>query len=142
MAAAFNDMTVSLSHWHEKARQHAEQLQASFQRFRAVTLSVHDPIVSTDGNGAIIFWHPRAEALFGYSEEQAIGRMFSSLLAPASQDRYATAVQDLSRDGRRCAGGERRSRARASATTGPVPAGTVARLVEVRRPDVPDRGHQ
>ena len=98
MATAFNDMTVSLSHWHEKARQHAEQLQASFQRFRAVTLSVHDPIVSTDGNGAIIFWHPRAEVLFGFSEEQAIGRMFSSLLAPASQDRYATAVQDLSRD--------------------------------------------
>ena len=98
MAEAFNDMTVSLSHWHEQARQRAEQLQASFQRFRAVTLSVHDAIVSTDGNGAIIFWHPRARALFGFSEEEAIGRMFSSLLAPATQDRYATAVQDINRD--------------------------------------------
>ena len=98
MADAFNGMTVSLSHWHEQARQRAEQLQASFQRFRAVTLSVHDAIVSTDGNGAIIFWHPRAEALFGFSEEQAIGRMFSTLLAPGSEDRYATAVQDISRE--------------------------------------------
>jgi PAS domain S-box-containing protein len=98
MADAFNDMTASLSHWHEQARQRAEQLQASFQRFRAVTLSVHDAIVSTDGNGAIIFWHPRAEALFGLSEEHAIGRMFSTLLAPGSVDRYATAVQDISRD--------------------------------------------
>ena len=33
MATAFNDMTVSLSHWHDQARQRAEQLQASFQRF-------------------------------------------------------------------------------------------------------------
>jgi PAS domain S-box-containing protein len=98
MASAFNDMTVSLSHWHDQARQRAEQLQASFQRFRAVTLSVHDAIVSTDGNGAIIFWHPRAEALFGFTEEQALGRMFSSLLAPASHDRYATAVQNITRD--------------------------------------------
>ncbi|HEY6362088.1 MAG TPA: HAMP domain-containing protein, partial [Vicinamibacterales bacterium] len=50
MADAFNDMTQSLSHWHDEARQRAEQLQASYQRFRAVTLSVHDAIVSTDGN--------------------------------------------------------------------------------------------
>ena len=98
MANAFNDMTVSLSHWHDQARQRAEQLQASFQRFRAVTLSVHDAIVSTDGSGAIIFWHPRAEALFGFTEDQALGRTFSSLLAPALHDRYATAVQDLTRD--------------------------------------------
>jgi two-component system, cell cycle sensor histidine kinase and response regulator CckA len=98
MANAFNDMTVRLSHWHDQARQRAEQLQASFQRFRAVTLSVHDAIVSTDGNGAVIFWHPRAEALFGFSEEEALGRTFPSLLAPASHDRYATAVQDITRD--------------------------------------------
>ena len=98
MANAFNDMTVSLSHWHEQARQRAEQLQASFQRFRAVTLSVHDAIVSTDGNGAIIFWHPRAEVLFGFREDEALGRTFPSLLAPASHDRYATAVQDITRD--------------------------------------------
>jgi PAS domain S-box-containing protein len=98
MATAFNDMTVSLSHWHDQARQRAEQLQASFERFRAVTLSVHDAIVSTDGNGAIIFWHPRAEALFGFTEDEAIGRMFSSLLAPGLHDRYATAIQDITRD--------------------------------------------
>jgi PAS domain S-box-containing protein len=98
MATAFNDMTVSLSHWHDQARQRAEQLQASFERFRAVTLSVHDAIVSTDGNGAIIFWHPRAEALFGFAEEEAIGRRFASLLAPELHDRYASAVQNITRD--------------------------------------------
>jgi PAS domain S-box-containing protein len=98
MADAFNEMTASLTHWREEARSRTEQLHGSYQRFRAVTLSVHDAIVSTDGNGAIIFWHPRAEVLFGLSEQAAVGRMFCSLLAPASQDRYATAVQDISRD--------------------------------------------
>ena len=95
MADAFNHMTASLSHWHAEAAQRAEQLQASYQRYFAVMQSVHDPIVSTDGSGAILFWHPRAEALFGVKEEDAIGLQFASLLAPGCQDRYVEAVQLL-----------------------------------------------
>jgi PAS domain S-box-containing protein len=99
MAEAFNDMTASLSHWHAEAKQRAEQLQSSYERYYAVTQSVHDAIVSTDAQGAIIFWHPRAEALFGLSESAALGRPFSSLLAPACQERYLAAVDGLTRDG-------------------------------------------
>jgi PAS domain S-box-containing protein len=98
MAEAFNDMTASLSHWHTAAVDRAEQLQASYQRYYAVMHSVHDAIVSTDQHGAILFWHPRAEALFGYSENEAIGLLFSSLLAPGCQSGYASATQDLTRD--------------------------------------------
>ena len=99
MAEAFNDMTASLSHWHAEAQQRAEQLQSSYERFYAVTQSVHDAIVSTDAQGAIIFWHPRAEALFGFPESEAIGRPFSSLLAAGCQERYLTAVDGITRDG-------------------------------------------
>jgi PAS domain S-box-containing protein len=95
MAQAFNDMTESLSHWHAEAAQRAEQLEAAYQRYFAVMQSVHDPIVSTDANGAILFWHPRAEALFGFSEPEALGRPFASLLAPCCQERYAMSVQAL-----------------------------------------------
>ncbi len=140
MANAFNDMTVSLSHWHEEARQRAEQLQGSYQRFRAVTLSVHDAIVSTDGNGAIIFWHPRAEALFGFSEDEAIGQMFSSLLAPGLPGpvRHGRPGPQPRRGG--CAGcGDDRGSGPAPRRLG-IPARTVAGVVEVWRPDVPDGG--
>jgi PAS domain S-box-containing protein len=89
-------MTTSLSHWREEARHRAEQLQASYERFFAVTQSVHDAIVSTDAGGAVIFWHRRAEALFGFSESEAVGRLFPSLLAPGSQERYAQAVAEIS----------------------------------------------
>jgi PAS domain S-box-containing protein len=98
MAEAFNNMTASLSHWHAEAAQRAEQLQAAYQRYFAVMQSVHDPIVSADGTGAILFWHPRAEALFGFSEREAIGRPFSSLLAPGCQERYAAAVRAITTD--------------------------------------------
>ena len=95
MAEAFNNMTASLSHWHAEATQRAEQLQAAYHRYFAVMQSVHDPIVSTDGNGAILFWHPRAEALFGFAESDAVGRPFPSLLAPGCQERYAAAVEAI-----------------------------------------------
>jgi PAS domain S-box-containing protein len=100
MADAFNRMTTSLSHWHEEARQRAEQLQASYERFYAVTQSVHDPIISTDAGGAIIFWHPRAQALFGLSEPDAIGMLFTSLLTPGCQERYVYATEEMRVDQR------------------------------------------
>ena len=101
LADAFNQMSAGLQHWHDEARAQAAQLQASYDRFFAVTQSVHDPIVSTDASGAIIFWHPRAEELFGFAEYEALGRLFSSLLAPGCQDRYTAAIAGLARGGDR-----------------------------------------
>ncbi len=80
MADAFNDMTRSLSHWHEEARQRAEQLQASYQRFRAVTLSVHDAIVSTDGNGAIVSGIRAPKRSSGCRKTRPLALMFSRCL--------------------------------------------------------------
>ena len=95
MADAFNAMTLSLSHWHAEALQRTNELQAAYERFYAVTQSVHDAIVSTDADGLVTFWHPRAEAMFGASEVEAIGRPFSSWLAPSSQERFMLAAQEL-----------------------------------------------
>jgi PAS domain S-box-containing protein len=59
----------------------AQALRESEERFRAVAETARDAIVSMDATGAITFWNDAAEALFGYSEEEAIGMPANRLLA-------------------------------------------------------------
>jgi hypothetical protein len=81
MAAAFNDMTSALSHWHREAERRAGQLQDAYERFHAVTESANDAIVSADSRARIVFWNRRAESVFGYSEEEALGQPLSVIVA-------------------------------------------------------------
>ena len=97
MARAFNDMTRSLSHWHAEARQRAEQLQAAYERYAAVTNSAPDAIVSTDVNGVILFWNRSAERTFGYGEAEALGRPLASLMSPESQGLCREIIADAGR---------------------------------------------
>ena len=47
----------------------AAALTASEERFRAITESANDAIVSADRAGRIVSWNARAEAIFGYRRE-------------------------------------------------------------------------
>jgi PAS domain S-box-containing protein len=95
MACAFNDMTVSLSHWHEQAEQRTGQLGEAYERFRSVTDSVNDAIVSITTRGEIVFWNLRAEAIFGYSEREALGQSIGCLLPERHRARLADALERL-----------------------------------------------
>lgn len=59
-----------------------EALRASELRFRSVTQSAGDAIISADSEGIITSWNRGAQAIFGYTEEEAIGRSFT-LLVPS-----------------------------------------------------------
>jgi PAS domain S-box-containing protein len=80
MATAFNDMTHTLRHWYHEASSRSEQLQDAYDRFRAVTESANDAIVSVDGDGRIVFWNHRATLVFGYTAQEALGRTFTMLI--------------------------------------------------------------
>src|SRR5687768_13432871 len=85
MANAFNDMTRSL-------RDHSERLKASYLRFSTVTQSARDAIISTDGHGDITFWNRSAEATFGYSESEVLGRPITMLIAESDRAAYKAAL--------------------------------------------------
>ena len=54
---------------------------------RSVAQSVNDAVVSADRHGRIVFWNPAAEALLGYSSEEAL-RLELTAIMP---ERYHTA---------------------------------------------------
>ena len=51
-----------------------EKIKASENRFRSITSSAIDAIISADKNGIIESWNPAASKIFGYSKEEAIGQ--------------------------------------------------------------------
>ena len=96
MATAFNDMTRTLSHWHKEATTRSAQLQDAYDRFRAVTDSANDAIVSVDAEARIVFWSRRAQTVFGYSEQEAIGQPLSMLIVESDGEirRYLASGDD------------------------------------------------
>ena len=67
----------------EAERQRAvEELRQSEACLRHITDSAQDAILMIDPQGAITFWNPAAEKLFGYTREEALGRNLHRLLAP------------------------------------------------------------
>lgn len=50
---------------------------------RAILAIAHNAFVSLDAGGAVVEWNPRAEEMFGYSREEAIGRDVAELIVPA-----------------------------------------------------------
>jgi PAS domain S-box-containing protein len=67
-------------------RQRAEDsFRVSEVKFRSVTQSVGDAIISADEAGHIVLWNRAAELMFGYSETEAIGQPFMLILSERSR---------------------------------------------------------
>lgn len=64
---------------HER-QQAVAALRASEERFRAITESANDAIISADSAGNIVSWNARAEVLFGYPAEEILGASLTRLM--------------------------------------------------------------
>lgn len=64
-------------------RKKSEELIRSAEETRRLIMnSALDAIVSIDLNGAIIFWTPQAEKIFGWKEEEIIGKTLEETIIP------------------------------------------------------------
>ena len=61
---------------------------ANGKRPHELIRSLPDAVVAIDSRGAIDFFNPAAEELFGYTSEFAVGRAFPGLIAETSVDEY------------------------------------------------------
>ena len=65
-------------------RRMEQALRVSEERLRIITDAAPDAIIMLDGVGDITFWNPAANRIFGYTEDEALGRNLHALLAPES----------------------------------------------------------
>jgi len=63
-------------------RQTIESLRESESRVKAITDSAQDAILMMNPQGAVSFWNPAAERIFGYTKEEALGKDLHLLIAP------------------------------------------------------------
>ncbi len=66
----------------EKHLLNEEKLAVSEERFRAISELALDAILVIDAAGAIVYFSPAAEKMFGYSADEAIGKDAHCLLLP------------------------------------------------------------
>ena len=60
-------------------------LSGSEDKFRSISQSATDAIVSADQNGNIIFWNNSAKNIFGFSEEEIIGKSVENIMPESYQ---------------------------------------------------------
>jgi PAS domain S-box-containing protein len=77
-----------------------EGLRSAAAEMRAVLDSALDAVVGMSEKGAITFWNPRAEAIFGWSAEEALGRDLAELiLAPTDREPHRGGREHFLRTG-------------------------------------------
>lgn len=65
------------------ARKEAEEtLRESEQKLRTISNAALDAVVMMDPQGNVAHWNPAAERMFGYAQEEIVGRNLHQLLAP------------------------------------------------------------
>ncbi|QJB56217.1 PAS domain S-box protein [Pseudodesulfovibrio sp. zrk46] len=75
-------------------------LRENEERTMAISDSSQDAIIMIDAKGLITHWNPAAKRLFGYSEDEALGRDAHELLAPEMyRERVVKGLWKFSKDG-------------------------------------------
>jgi PAS domain S-box-containing protein len=70
-----------------------EALRDSEMRFRSLAQSAVDAIISINSEDKIIFWNKGAEGIFGYSEEEVMGRSVIMLIPESLREAHRTGVR-------------------------------------------------
>ncbi len=58
------------------------ELKISEEKFKVITQNAIEAIITMDENGKITMWNPSATKMFGYTEEEAIGKDLHLLIVP------------------------------------------------------------
>lgn len=65
----------------------------------ALLLAAGDAIIAAAPDGSILFWNPAAERVFGYTEEEALGRTLDLIVPERFRDRHWEGYRRVMRTG-------------------------------------------
>jgi PAS domain S-box-containing protein len=81
-------------------KQHETALRESEEKFRSISASALDAIIMIEPAGRISFWNRAAEQIFGYPEDEILGKDLHATLSPNTpNNRSAWAFSDFQRTG-------------------------------------------
>jgi PAS domain S-box-containing protein len=94
VAGAYDEMLDSLEaalQEADAARDHSQRLQARAQK---IVDTANDAFVAADSRGSIIGWNSRAEAVFGWTASEALGRSLVETIVPlASRPAHLAGIE-------------------------------------------------
>ena len=74
-----------------RVEERTAELSRATERTQRIIDSAHDGVITIDPGGRIAEWNPSAEQMFGWSNDQAIGQMWTHFIIP---ERYHEVVKD------------------------------------------------
>jgi diguanylate cyclase (GGDEF)-like protein/PAS domain S-box-containing protein len=81
-------------------RSSEQELEQSRADLRAVLTHAHDAYISIDATGQIVEWNRQAEATFGWTREEAVGRRLDALVVPpAMREKHRRGMKKLALEG-------------------------------------------
>jgi PAS domain S-box-containing protein len=77
-----------------------ERRRNAAAQMRAVLDGALDAVIGMDATGRVTFWNPRAEKMFGWSREEALGEFLAELIIPPAQrDEHRRGLERFLRTG-------------------------------------------
>jgi PAS domain S-box-containing protein len=96
--AAANLIVVALAD--EERREALARLADSEARARLIIDTAHDAFVGIDARGRIVSWNAQAEAIFGWTRDEALGRdMAETIIPPSFRDAHNRGLAHFRRTG-------------------------------------------
>jgi PAS domain S-box-containing protein len=86
-------VSVGLARYQVHREEAEQQIRFNEARFRAVTETASDAIVSADRAGVIRYFNPGAERIFGYRAEQALGQPLTLLMPERFRQAHSEGLQ-------------------------------------------------
>lgn len=73
-------------------------LKQSEERFRSLTQSANDAIITTDGSGTILGWNKGAEVTFGFKENEILGLSLNRIIPSDYLNRHINGMKRIESD--------------------------------------------
>ena len=70
------------------------------EHFRAVAQTAVDAIISADSKGRIIYWNRSAQAIFGYTEEELLGKSLTLLMPQRYRNAHRKGIERVRSSGK------------------------------------------
>ncbi len=75
-----------------------ETMRESEERYRSISESANDAIITTDCKGIIKDWNPGAEKIFGYTEEEVIGKNLDVIIPKKYLENHNSGIKRINEE--------------------------------------------